>query len=656
MCNIDVVGSQWASESADGLTHEIAQLSPVEFNQARRFLPASVTSNPGYINFDRTPYLIEILECFDVRSPVREVAVLKAVQTAYSTMLESILMYFAAHVRTAPVMYSNATVEMARARIKRNYLPMFQQSGLDHIFQSSDIGNTRKKGITKEELQWVGGGYMVPKGAQTSHMMTDISILLMLMDEIDRWPDVTDGDPVQLFKDRTTGFTEVRKILMGSTPAIKGSSKIDVQFLRGDQRAYMVRCLKCGNPQDMRFNGTNKETKAHYGLEWDYLDGGTLDIDSVRYHCKNCANPHMEHDKVRLITKDNCFWKPTTAPAEPHIRSYRVQGLISRRAPWYKGVSMWLEAHDVESGRTKNVVALKRFYNNYLAKSFEQQDGKIPFRAASAHRRRFYMKGQIPNAEIERCCESGIMMLVCTVDVHKSNLAVAVWGFTAGMTCWLIDYIRIEDDSEAGCEVIESPAWEQLQDLIDNKTWTAGDGLRYRLNITFIDSGWAPSTVVEFCSQYSAWVYPIAGRVKTAAASAIREFSEFKTQRGTTGFLIDVNYYKDRLAPVLRSHWRIEDGDQPEYTFNAPLDTTDKELTELTREYVKEETAANGVSIRKWIRPHGAPNELWDLMVYAHAAVEVMAWLICTKNFELETVNWPDFWNYCRGGVFFMSE
>ena len=82
-------------------------------------------------------------------------------------------------------MYCNATVDMARDRIKRNYLPMFLQSGFSEIFQSSDVGNTRKRGITKNELEWVGGGYLVPKGAQTAKHMRDIAVLLMLMDELD---------------------------------------------------------------------------------------------------------------------------------------------------------------------------------------------------------------------------------------------------------------------------------------------------------------------------------------------------------------------------------------------------------------------------------------------------------------------------------------
>jgi len=644
---------QWLVDNILQTTEVFEHYSPIEYNEERRYLPTSVTSDPGYINFDRTPYWIEILECFDVRSPVREVAVLKAVQTAYSTILESILLYFAGHVRTAPVMYANATIDMARARINNNYIPMFEQSGMSHIFQSSHVENSRKQGITKSQIQWIGGGYMVPRGAQTPHMMRDISILLMLMDELDAWPEVIDGNPVQLFKDRTTGFTDVRKIFMGSTPSIVGGSKIDIQYERGDKRKYLIRCLKCGMPQELRFDGKNDNGK-HYGLEWE-MKGKTLDIDSVRYHCKNCLNPHMEHDKIRMITKENAYWEPTEDPDEPFLRSYQVTGMMSRRSPWYKGVSMYLEAFD-KNGKVKDFSALQRWYNNFLAKSIQIYSGKVSFSMASAHRRPWYRKNEIPNTEIEKYCPSEILLLTCTVDVHKGNLAVAVWGWTAGMRCWLIDYIRIEDDTEAGCEVIESMAWVELGKMINERAWKANDGKVYQLALTFVDARWSSSTVVEFCSQYSSGVYPIMGDDKPARGQRIKEFAEFTTQSGTTGYRITVNHYKDRLAPVLRRNWRPDEGLQDEYTFNAPVDTTDDELRELTREVKRKKTLPNGQEEWFWHRPGGAPQELWDLMVYGHAQVEILAWMMCVQHLEVDAVDWPWFWNLLKEQKLYFSD
>ena len=653
---------QWLVDSILQTTEEFRHYSPVEFNEERRYLPKSVTSDPGFINFDRTPYWIEILECFDVRSPVREVAVMKAVQTAYSTILESIVMYFAGHVRTAPVMYANTTIDAARSRITNNYIPMFEQSGMSHIFQSSHTGNSRKQGITKSQLQWIGGGYMVPRGAQNTRMMREIAILLLLMDELDDYAAVTDGNPVDLFKDRTAGFTDVRKIFMGCTPTVKGSSYIEEQFLLGDQRKYKVHCLKCGMPQGLRFNGKCKDG-SHYGLEWDYKSGGkTLDIDSVRYACKNegCKEAFTEHDKIRLITKENAFWEPTADPVEPNIRSYQVTGMMSRRSPWYRGVVGYLKAFDKE-GKVKDPASLQRWYNNFLGEPFTVYTGKIRFTMVSAHRRMFYHKGEIKNLQVSQYCDSEILFLTSTVDVHGDNLAIAVWGWArAGddFTCWLVDYLRIWDESgvEEGCSLPESPVWSALQELIDKKVWAADDGKKYRLATTFIDANPYYDTVCGFCEPYVAGVYPIMGR-ESQTKTSVTEWKQFTTKIGTIGYLLTVDYYKDRLAPVLRRTWRPDEGNQALYTFNAPVDTTDDELRELTREVKRKEVTKRGREEWVWHRPGNAPQELWDLMVYGHASVEILAWRVCESLQRVPphqvVVEWSLFWDYCRGGAFF---
>lgn len=633
--------------------------SPVEYNEEKRYLPSSVTADPGFISFDRTPYWIEPLECFDIRSTVREVAILKAVQTAYSTVLESIVMYFAGHVRTAPVMYANNTIDAAQLRITNNYIPMFEQSNMSHIFRSSD-SNSRKQGITKKLLQWIGGGYMVPRGAQNAAQMREIAALLLLMDELDAWPEVADGDSVQLFKDRTTGFTDSRKIFMGCTPTIEGQSRIKREWLRGDQRKYQVRCLKCGDAQELRFSGRNKDTGKQYGLAWDTIEG-TLDIDSVRYHCKYCNNAHMEHEKVRFITKENAFWKPTAKPVVPDVRSYQVTGLMSRRAPWHKGVAMYLDAFDVATGRTKSKQALMRFYNNFLAETFEDEGDRVTFRAVSGHRRSFYTKGQIPNEKITQYCESPVLFLTMTVDVHQHHLNVAIWGWTPGadhgFNPWLIDYYQLlDDDSDNDFRSIDADGWGDLADVIDTETWISDDGKEYRLAMTLVDAAWgeATATVIEFCQQWETGVYPFMGRDRPVKATDIEPFRESRTKSGAFYFKIVVDHYKDRIAPALRRRWRPEQGIQRPYIFNAPTDTTDDEIKELTREYKREKTT-NGVKGYEWHRPHGAKNELWDLLVYGHASVEILAWWVCVKHYQLEGVDWSQFWEYCKGGVFWVA-
>ena len=140
------------------------------------------------------------------------------------------------------------------------------------------------------------------------------------------------------------------------------------------------------------------------------------------------------------------------------------------------------------------------------------------------------------------------------------------------------------------------------------------------------------------------------------SSKRIKEFQEFTTQSGTVAYNINVDYYKDRLAPVLRRNWRPDEGPQDEYTFNAPVDASDEELRELTREVKKKKTLPNGLEVWVWYRPGGAPQELWDLMVYGHASVEILAWSVCIKHFEEEQIDWPRFWKLAEDNQLYFKE
>jgi phage terminase large subunit GpA-like protein len=222
-------------------------------------------------------------------------------------------------------------------------------------------------------------------------------------------------------------------------------------------------------------------------------------------------------------------------------------------------------------------------------------------------------------------------------------------GWTKDSRCYVIDYWRFERSSdEDDCGELTSPVWQRLRDLIEQKIYEADDGQKYRIAITLIDAGYANDTVTTFCADYEFGVFPILGRDRPGRNQTIKEFAEFKTQSGTTGYRILVDHYKDRLAPVLRRDWDEEQGQQSIYHFNAPVDIADKQLKELTVESRREKIDDKGITVYFWHRPGNAPNELWDLLIYGHAAVEVIAWSICIQFFELETVKWPHFWEFAQ--------
>ena len=77
-------------------------------------------------------------------------------------------------------------------------------------------------------------------------------------------------------------------------------------------------------------------------------------------------------------------------------------------------------------------------------------------------------------------------------------------------------------------------------------------------------------------------------------------------------------------------------------------------LKELTRETKREKVDERGNITYEWHR--AGKNELWDLLVYGHAAVEILAWQICVQHFELDTVNWDHFWSYLEEHKPFFTE
>lgn len=641
------VGVDWIGEQVGELTDHVEFLKPSEFNEQNRYLPASVTPMPGFLRYDVNPFMREIVDCFAVESPVREVNVKKGVQITYTTAIESVAFYFMAHIKTAPLMYITADKELASLRIENNFIPMIQQSGFADIIRSADIGNSRKTGSNKNMLQWEGGGYLVPLGALNAAKLRQTSALGLLEDEIDGWPDKVgkDGDPIKLCDGRARAYWDRRKIFRGSTPTVFGLSKIDKQYERGDQRKYNVLCKECGFAQFLRWSGTNEDNGIVYGMDWE-LEDGILLKESVCYRCMNCGHPHYEYDKIDLFSEAcGAHWKPTAKPIDSTIRSYHLPALYSPAGmqPWYQCVIDYLDGWDVDAKAPKDMGAFQVFYNNILGESFKIQGDNVTFNRVSGHRRVCYRLGEVPNEYAKVNSGGEILFLTCQVDVHKKNLAVSVKGWTRTACCYLIDYWRFEGDC---LDPEDVDTWGRLRDLISEGRYTADDGKQYIITKTFIDSGYQPKIVCDFCQTFPDSVYPIRGVARTQKAARVKEFFEFKTMIGTTGYNISVDHYKDNYAPVLRRQWIEDMGEQKANHFNTPVDITDKQLKELTKEVRRMAKDNKGAEYYEWHRLGNAANELWDLLMYGRAGFDIICHQVCVKHLEMESADLNVFLKY----------
>lgn len=640
----------WLASALGDVTVELEDLSPSEWAEATRYMPPGVTSIPGFYRFAVTPYLREPLDCLSPSSPIQFIAMMKGAQVGATVgLLENTIGYYIDKVKTAPMMLVTADGELAKLRIDGYISPMIQHSGLDELIKSSDKKRSRKTGITDKRIDWEGGGSLVPFGAQNANKLRSVSIQILLRDETDGWPQRVgmDGDPMALSENRTVAYSGNRKILDLSTPLIKGLSQIEAQYKLGDQRKYHVCCLSCGGPQELRWKRLS-DSGVVSGIVWKVEDG-RLVHDSVRYICMHCGHAHGNDDKTRLLDPAHgARWVPTAEPSTPERRSYHISALYSPvgMQTWASCVHKWMLAWDDERNVSRDLGALQVFYNNVLGQTFELQGEKLRLRDVSPHRREEYAYGEVPNSYAVANTGGAIVLLTCAVDVHKDNLAVAVMGWTEGQQSFLIDYWTLTGDTE---QLDDPGTWGALRDIIEKRIYVADDGARYRIQLTLVDSGYRTEQAYSFAAEYESSVYPIKGRASAASGATVKEFGEFTTTMGTTAFGITVDLYKDRWSAALRKTWSGQ-GLQKAGQFNAPRDATDKQLGQLTVE-VKREKIEKRTGKRlghEWHRPGGSKNELWDLVIYNNAALDMIAWNVCVGQLGMDRVSFPEFFRIAQ--------
>jgi phage terminase large subunit GpA-like protein len=650
MLNIKNIGQDWLLEEVSMLTENIEYIGPVDFAESVRIIPSSLTSKPGPMRYDVNPYMREPLECFSMQSPVREVNFMKGVQLTYTVgLVESVLLYFMAYLKIYGTSMISADKGLVDQRIDNNIIPMINLAGFGDLIQSSDETpnksvKTKKTGKTKDLIQWEGGGFLLPLGAVNQSKMRSNSVLLMLKDELTDWKDGDDGCSDVLTDSRCVAFWENRKILRGSTPGIKGICKISKQYVRGDQRKYFVKCKHCGFEQFLEWRG-EREDKKKYGITFETVNNVLVE-GSVKYLCKQCLGEHYNHDKTDLFDPANgAHWIPTAESKSRFIRSYHLSSLYSPVGfmSWDECVNLFLESYDNEKQQIIDIKKYQTHVNNTLGIPFEQYRGTITRQHVSMHRRTdIYKMGEIPNKFAARWSGSEILFVTCTVDVQKDYLSVKVTGVCRDSITYMIEYFEIEDSD---CTDIKSPCWAKLAELIEEKVYTSDNGRKYRIFITLVDASKWTDTVKEFCSDYNnqySMVFPIFGRTNIK-----NDFQPTKDTNGQLAYTVNVDIYKHKLAPILRREWREDFGQtQSKSHFNVPSDTTDKQLLELTAENLKKERDSKGFEKWVWHRKSGANNELFDLTVYTHAAIDIVAYLTCIVHYELEKVDWPTFWNF----------
>jgi len=643
-------GKKWLKKQIENLTDTLEILLPSEYSEKVRYLPPQVSALSGPYRYDVAPYLREIVDCFSPQSPVQEVAFMKGVQLGATVgVLENVILYYIGHVCDVPVALVYPDDGLAQNRIDLYLTPMLLHSGLDDRIQSMDEKNTRKTGKTRKKIEWIGGGFMVPLGAQSPLKFRSLSFQVMLCDELDAWPDrAGKGDACDTVRGRSAAYETSRKLAWISTPLVTQTSKILKAYDKGDRRKFHVPCKHCGEFQEIEFNKTDHDGEI-YGIHFSVDDKARLATDSVVLVCKYCRGKMINEDKAVILPRGK--WVPTTTAVNENYRSYHLSAFYSPvgMQSWEVLVARWLECWNPLTNKPRDTEKLQVFYNEVLGAPYTLGGQRLKKETVETHRRVIYNSGEIPNIKALEEVGGKIQFLTAGVDVHKEHLDIQVIGWAARGCFYSIEWLRLEGD----CEDLAGEPWIKLQDLVENKQYKADDGRTYRIQLTFIDSQYNTDLVHRFCSEYTAGVFPVRGTELPTRGSTFKEFSDFTSKMGQRGYNITTTLYKDRLALALKKDWTGV-GLQPDRHPNFPNDYPDQFFKELVLERKQEiKDSKTGKLIGYlWV---GRGAHAWDTLVYNTAAADIIALDTCINELGLDEVDPVAFWDICEKKALFFE-
>lgn len=275
-----------------------------------------------------------------------------ASQIGKSLAIDALLSYFIAR-DPGPMLLTHPSEGKALEWMRDRFGPLCAVSPTMRRLISGGRGNT---GNGLRHKQFAGGHLNVA----SSHKPDDLaakSIRYAIFDEIERFAQSAgkEGDPVALGIKRTQLYALNKKIIIASTPTIRGG-RIGQWFARGDQQRFMVCCPECKDSNrifepytiDMLTWTPNKPQTAYLG-------------------CPHCT--HHISDKERKAAVDAGFWNATTYESEPGIISFHANVLIS---PF---VTLGDIASDYEDAK-KSPAKWRVFCNTSLAEDFEDEEAE----------------------------------------------------------------------------------------------------------------------------------------------------------------------------------------------------------------------------------------------------------------------------------------
>lgn len=509
---------------------------------------------------------------------VHTVVVMSSAQIGKTEILNNIVGFFIDQ-DPSPILMVQPTLEMAEAYSKDRLAPMLRDSPAlqDKVKdpRSRDSGNTLRH-------KTFDGGHITLSGANSAASLASRPIRVVLCDEVDRY-DVsagTEGDPVSLAAKRSTTFWN-RKLILTSTPTLKGMSRIEAAYNESDQRRCFVPCPHCSEPQVLKWEQ----------VRWDkdIDDQGKTTAhhpNTAHYVCAGCGA--LWTDVVRWGALRKCRWEASSA--FNGVAGFHLSELYS---PWRRLSEIVGDFLDKRHDPSR----LQTFINTSLGETWEESGERVEA-LSLVQRIEAYNDESLPEA---------ISALTAGVDIQDDRLEVQVVGWGANEETWAAYYEVIHGDPA------QPQVWKDLDALLLSSFRTEG-GRTLKVRATCMDTGGHHAAqALAFCkSRRVRRVYATKGMPGPKPVWPLRAS---RTKTNDQVFMIGVDTAKDALYGRLKIakpgpgyiHFPASDGFDQTY------------FDQLTSEQVVTRFR-EGRPYRVWTLQKGKRNEALDTFVLAMAA------------------------------------
>ncbi len=524
---------------------------------------------------------------------VTEITVMKSARVGFTKILDHIVGYYL-HQDPSPILLVQPRVEDAEDYSKTEIMPMLRDTPVLAEIAGDPKARDGKQTILKKTL--LNGSSLTMVGANSPGGFRRITARIVLFDEVDGYPAGgagSEGDQIALGTKRSETFWN-RRIVAGSTPTVKGVSRIEKRFEESDQRRFYVPCPQCGEHQVLEWGGPD----LPYGIKWAKDADGNGLPETARYVCRHNGCLIEEADKAAMVEAGE--WR-ASKPFKGHAGFHIWAGYsLFVNAAWPKLVEEWLRVKSDPQQR-------QTFFNLVLGQPYEDR-GEGAMNELFLVSRTEVWPDEVP---------AGVAVITAGLDTQDDRVEIEIVGWGRNEESWSLAHEIVEGDPD------DLSVWAEV-DAYLKRIWHKADGRSLEVLAACVDSGGHKTQrVYEFSkARLGRRIWAIKGENASGGKRSQVWPAKRVSARMKASFrpvIIGVNAAKD----VIRTRLHIPQpsaGEASAGYMHFPADRDINYFAQLVAERSIVKTV-NGQKYRVWESSPGRANEALDCRVYAYAAL-----------------------------------